>query len=195
MDISLNAETFFKSWCEIADSNKTVLLDKWGDDGEYTSFVLYDKNGLIYSVGYDLGLKTYTYSRHGYYGIDAVLYKDIEDIIPDSSISETWLRWIRIAIEHENQFNYKLYQEISRLLITNCALRVLITYPKNSSKQDEILQKIHSIIRDSVISKPISDNDTFLIILGSGFDSDEIQWEGLVYKEDKWKALHCNHMT
>jgi hypothetical protein len=116
-----------------------------------------------------------------YYSLDTVFYKE-DDLVPGRPAVSYWLRDIRIAFEHENNFNSGLYREVSNLLITNCDLRVLVTCPNGDGHEQ--LEYLHKVIQGSRQSQTISDDESFLVIFG--FESD-FSWDGYVYKQDNWK--------
>jgi hypothetical protein len=103
-------------------------------------------------------------------------------LVPDISEGWCWLKDIRIAFEHENNFNSGLYQEVSHLLITNCELRVLVTYPDNGDIT-KTFNYLHTIIKGSRQNEEISESGSFLLIFGyeAGF-----AWEGYIYNTEKW---------
>lgn len=171
---------FFNTWLDVVQSRKEYLLKIWRNAPEFTSAILSDDNSIIVEVAKRLKLLCYNTQ---YYSIDAVLYSK-EDIVPGLDPNQFWFRNIRIAFEHENYFNSGLYKEVSRLLITNCDLRVLVTYPNDDGLNK--LNDLHGIIEGNRQSKQISDEESLLIIFGR--DTDFV-WEGYVYKEDKWKKL------
>jgi hypothetical protein len=93
---------------------------------------------------------------------------------------------LRVAFEHENNFKGGLYQEVSHLLITNCDLRVLVTYPNDGAanpKTKKEMDYLHEIIRGSRQGESISTDESFLLIFGyeNGF-----AWEGYIYKQTAW---------
>lgn len=102
----LTSQRFFDTWCQIATEGKDRLLGSWEDSKEYTRTILAADDGLIKKLARKLQLHSYSYGRSGYYWMDAVLY-DTQDLIPPplAPMGETWLRGIRVAIEHENDFH------------------------------------------------------------------------------------------
>jgi hypothetical protein len=182
------ASSFFQAWLQVTQSRKDDLLQKWDHKTPYTSYILYDKPALIDDVAGKLGLLAYTQVHHGYYELDAVLYRQ-EDRILESPTEETCLRRIRVAFEHENDFNRELYKEVGRLLIMHCDLRVLVTYPGNKKDWQNTLLSLHSLIRETDLSQFISDQDAFLIILGWRSDDGLLSWQAFVYKTQEWIQL------
>jgi hypothetical protein len=171
---------FYNSWVETVNNRKEELLKIWSNSKLFTKYIKGDDNCIIDEVANKLGLLSYP---NDYYSIDAVLYKQ-EDKVPGTNPNNFWFRDLRVAFEHENNFNSGLYKEVSHLLIANCDLRVLVTYP--NSGIDKELKVLHNIISGNRNSKLISNEKNFLIILGyeNGF-----KWEGYFYTEEKWVQI------
>jgi hypothetical protein len=176
----IKAIDFYNAWIETVTNRKDHLLSIWRNPKEFTYYIKGSENSVVDEIGVKLGLLTYP---QDYYSIDAVFYKP-EDLIPNLKPNTYCLRDMRIAFEHENNFNSGLYQEVSHLLITNCDLKVLVAYPNYET--DDMLKDLHEIIKGNRNSKTNSDEENFLIIFGyqNGF-----AWEGYVYKETDWKKL------
>lgn len=176
MTAEINSKNFFSIWKKSVESKKDNLIDDWRKNAVFTSHVKGNDEPIIKEVAKSFGLLYY----NEYYSIDVVLYKE-GDLVPDIPEGWCWLRNIRIAFEHENNFNRGLYQEVSHLLITNCELRVLVTYPNGGI--DEMLGYLHTIIKGSRQSEEISASESFLLIFGyeQGF-----AWEGYIYNAEKW---------
>lgn len=176
----IKATDFYNLWLETVNNRKAALLKIWRKTSDFTQYIKGSDNSVVDEIGKKLGLLTY---QQDYYSIDTIFYKP-EDLSPKIKPNTYWFRDIRIAFEHENNFNSGLYQEVSHLLITSCDLRVLVTYPQYET--DDMLESLHEIIKGNRNSKNISDEENFLIIFGyeTGFE-----WEAYVYKETNWKKL------
>jgi hypothetical protein len=179
-DVKIYAPEFFRAWFDAVQIRKEHLSSIWQKPSIFTSHVKGDDVSIMKEVADKLNLLCY---HRDYYSIDTILYKE-EDLVPDRPQGSYWFRDIRVAFEHENSSTSGLYQEASHLLITNCDLRVLVTYP-NGDGQTE-LECLHKIIKGNRSSKAISDEESFLIIFG--YETDYC-WEGFVYKEDRWKEI------
>lgn len=177
----IKAADFYNLWLQTVNNRKEDLLKIWRKTKDFTYYIKGSENSIVDEIGKKLGLLTY---QQDYYSIDTIFYK-IEDLAPKIKPNTYWFRDMRIAFEHENNFNSGLYQEVSHLLITNCDLRVLVSYPQYET--DEILESLHEIIKGNRNSKTNSEEENFLIIFGyeTGFE-----WEGYVYKETNWKKLN-----
>ncbi|MFT5891829.1 MAG: hypothetical protein ACI9Y7_001936 [Dokdonia sp.] len=177
----IKATDFYNAWLETVNNRKEHLLKIWRNAKDFTRCIKGSENSVVDEIAEKLDLLTYP---QDYYSIDTIFYKP-EDLTPKIKPNTYWFRDMRIAFEHENNFNSGLYQEVSHLLITNCDLRVLVAYP--DYEPDEMLEQLHEIIKGNRQSKTNSDEESFLIILGyeNGF-----AWEGYIYKEDNWKKLN-----
>lgn len=182
MKANINAMDFFRVWSKMAESKKVELLNKWSNPTLFTSAVFYDENALLKLVSNELGLENYD----DYYSIDEVFYSK-DDLVPGVPESQTWLRSIKIAFEHENFFKSGLFQEVSHLLITKCDLRVLVTYPDGIDPQPE-LDYLHKIILDTRDSNLLAEGESFLLIFGDK-DENNIIWEGRIFKLKNWQKI------
>jgi hypothetical protein len=179
----ITSQAFYRAWIKSVNNRKEHLLQIWRLRPNFTSYIMSDDNSVMEDVAKELGLDCYP--RDNYF-IDTILY-DKQDLVPGLGEGQYWFRDIRVAFEHEHDFNSKLYQETSHLLITNCDLRVLVTYPPNNEEIEKThLDRLHEIIKGTRQSKLLSDNESFLIILGYQGD---FGWLGFVYKEDKWTQI------
>lgn len=176
----IKATNFYSAWLDTVNGRKDNLLKIWRNSKAFTSYIKGDNNSVMDEVAKRLNLLCYP---RDYYSIDTILYLP-EDKTPKTNENSYWFRDIRVAFEHENNFRGGLYQEVSHLLITQCDLRVLVTYPNEDTTNE--LNYLHEIISGSRQSKSISDEESFLIIFGyeTGFD-----WEAFIYKQDKWKVI------
>ncbi len=178
----ITSSLFYKTWLDVVNKRKEHLLAIWRIPTEFTPYIKSDEDSVLREIAEILGLKCFPYD---YYSIDALLYLE-QDLVPNIHAGSTWVRDIRVAFEHENYFNSGLYKEVAHLLITNCDLKVLVTYYPQGDYETE-LDYLHSIIKGSRQSKTLSDNENFLLIIGAESD---FSWDGYVYKEDAWKLLN-----
>jgi len=178
----VTAAAFIQAWLDTVNLRRDYLLNIWRYPAQFTSYIKGKDNSIIEEVANKLNLIAYATD---YYSIDTILYKK-KDLVPGLNEGQFWFRDIRVAFEHENTFNEKLREETAHLLITNCDLRVLVSYPQNDEKEIRILNYLHEIIKGNRNSKAISKEESFLLIFGyeNGFE-----WNGYVYKEDMWKNL------
>ena len=176
----ISAQQFYQAWIDTVQLRKEHLLSIWRQAKIFTSHVKGDDASIMKEVADKLNLLCY---HNDYYSIDTVLYKE-EDLVPGRPQGSYWFRDIRVAFEHENNFNSGLYKEVSHLLITNCDLKVLVTYPIDDGQSE--LEYLHTIIKGNRQSKAISDEESFLIIFGSESD---FGWEGFIYKNNNWQQI------
>jgi hypothetical protein len=182
----VTAQLFYQAWLDTVTDRRDSLLTIWRKAREFTSCIKGSEDCVINEVAKRLSLLCYPYD---YYSIDAILYK-VEDLTPGIKPNTNWFRDIRVAFEHENNFRGGLFQEVSHLLITNCDLRVLVTYPNEDTEKE--LHYLHEIISGNRQSQEISEKENFLLIFG--YETD-FTWEGLVFKQDKWKLLTIDKET
>ncbi len=179
MNTEITSIEFFKHWISTSNELVTDFEAKWNNASDYTYFIL---NDVLEIITKKCNLSYY----NEYYNIDSVFFKN-EDLVPNIPENTTWLKHIRIAFEHENKFNSGLYQEISHLLITQCDIRILVTYPEGSDINSE-LDRLHDIVFQTKLSKDLSDNQSLLIILGKLVDRKTI-WTGYIYNAKDWTEI------
>lgn len=181
MDYPVGARDFYAAWRGVVDKRKEEIIGAWNTDlREYTKLVIGSDNSLLLDVAGHIGMRCY---NTDYYSTDSIFYAD-EDLVPGIQENTWWFRGVRIAFEHENNFNSGLFQEISHLLIIDCDLRVLVSYP-NQRKESE-LHYLHQVVAGSRRSSLVSKNESLLIIFGY---ADPYRWEGYVYHEDGWRLI------
>jgi len=179
MAYEITASNFFNLWKEILLTRKKLALKYWRHPTEFTSFVMSGENCVISEIASRLGLYYYA----NYYSIDAIFYAD-EDRTLGVVQNITSVQNIKIAFEHENVWDWKLYNEVAHLLITHSDLKVLVSYPNDN--YETVFNYLSDIIKQNRHSKAISDNENFLLILGSEAD---FEWSGYIYKFGKWRQL------
>ncbi|WP_445956234.1 hypothetical protein [Yeosuana sp.] len=177
----INSTNFYREWLKAVTDRKEEMLSVWRKNKELTFFVKGSENSIIYTISKKIGLLSY---EQDYYSIDTILYKP-EDLTPGIKPNTFWFRDIRVAFEHENTFKSGIYQELSHLLITNCELKVLVTYPDDTPIQE--LKHLHKIVKETRHSKEISDKENLLIIFGY---ENNFEWQGFIYKESEWKSIN-----
>jgi hypothetical protein len=177
---------FYNAWINSVNKRKDDLLKVWRINPKLTKAIKDWDNSVVSDIAQELNLLIYP---QDYYSIDTIFYKK-EDKTPGIPDYNYWFRNIRVAFEHENVFN-KVLEEVSHLTITNCDLRVLVTYPPDDLSNESVRKRmmyLHEIIAGNRQSDEISENESFLIIFGfeNGFE-----WQGYIYKnnEEKWKRI------
>lgn len=178
--IAVTSTNFYGVWLDTVKYRKDEMLPIWRNNKAYTSYIKNSDNSVLSEIAQVFNLKCY---EKDYYSVDAIFYNDA-DLTPRINENTYWFRHITIAFEHENNFKGGLYQEVSHLLITNSDLKVLVTYPNEDITNQ--FDYLHEIVKGCKNSNIISDEQSFLIILGyeNGFE-----WEGYVYKQDNWLQL------
>lgn len=175
------AGKFYLAWCHKVSSRTQELKNVWGASKAYTNTIIHSDSSIIMDVARALDLKCY---NADYYYIDAVFFKP-EDLVPEHP-NAYYLTDLRIAFEHENDFNSGLFQEVCHLLQINCDLKVLISYPPNDNDEMLELEYLHQIIKKSRNQIEISENNGFLIIMGH---DGLTRWKGWIYKSNNWERI------
>jgi hypothetical protein len=184
----VSSKAFFEAWLKSVRSKNSELINVWNIAKSYTQAVLGYKDSVIADVAESLSLKHYS----EYYSMDAIIFDPKADKILDCApLSETWLCRARVAIEHENVFFSGLYKEVGHLLLLDCDLRVLITYPPpHNDRVEPELSKLSGIIEQSGKAKVISKESSFLLILGFKSQGDvHVRWSARVFKDGDWIEL------
>lgn len=177
-----SAAAFFHAWLGAVEEMRPELTAKWRNNRDFTAAVKSSGDCVLNRVAARIGLKCYPYD---YYCVDAVFYEP-SDKVPDAPQNSTWLSGVSVAFEHENDVRSGLYKEASHLLITNADLRVLVTYPYWDNIADEEFKSVKSLVGASRHAKQISDDESFLLILGY---EEPFKWEGFAYKTSDWLPL------
>jgi hypothetical protein len=177
---TINSRMFYKAWLDTVKGRKETMLKIWNSNKEFTRYIKGGTDSVMDGVAKKLELICY---HADYYSIDSILYKK-EDLVEGLGENNYWLRDMRVAFEHENNCNSGLFQEVSHLLITNCDLRVLVTYPNNHEKDH--LDFLHKVIKGNRHSSTIASDESFLVIFGyqKGFE-----WDGYIYKDNDWQII------
>ncbi len=181
----ITSHQFYRAWLDTVNNRKEELRIIWRQAAKFTENIKGSENSVMSEIADKLNLLSY---EQDYYSIDSILYK-MEDKTPEISENSYWFRDLRVAFEHENNFKGGLYQEVSHLLIVNCDLKVLVTYPNGDMSDSDTKKEmdyLHRIIMGNRQSDIISKNESFLIIFGY---EDDIDWEAFLFHVDGWKKL------
>jgi hypothetical protein len=184
----VTSKSFYESWLKAVEAKETELIEVWDTAEPYTEAVLGCGDSIVAAVAESHTLKHYS----EYYSMDALMFDPGSDKIQDHAPNrETWLCRARVALEHENEFFSGLYKEVGHLLILDCDLRVLVTYPPEQHTGVElVLSGLSSIIEQSGKSDLLSEHESFLLIFGFKLNDDpNIRWSARVFKEGQWAEL------
>lgn len=176
----ITAKEFYQTWCDTIRHRNDEVKQNWSNT-KLTSLVIKNENSIVVDISERLGLLCFNGDFHN---IDSVFYRE-EDLIQEYSPG-CYLTDIRIAFEHENDFYSGLFQEVSHLLLINCDLKVVVSYPRSEKAEFSMLENLHSIISSSRISQHLADTDGFLFIMGHEKAN---LWKGWVYKSDNWELV------
>ena len=173
--------------------SKFKLTDRGGNIGykeayksnsAFTEFI----SAIVDEISAQKGFEHY----REYYSIDHVLYKKDEDVIRDlphktSHVKGTWLKRMRVALEHENSLGPGGgYQEFSKLMLFNADIKVLMGWANvGKDGYDPYAEDYWSLYKSTpkeVDSKPI-------LFIGEYRDSDEGNVDAYLITKDgllKW---------
>jgi hypothetical protein len=182
MEDNITSKIFYKSWLKAVQSRNSELEKVWTNPKLFTKKITGWENSIVQDIANDINLLCFS---DNYYSTDCVFYKK-EDLVNPENLNRFHLKEIRIAFEHENNFDSGLFQEVSHLLLVNCDLRVLVSYPKSHLHSKNELNILHSLIKSTRQSKNISASNDFLIILNY---EDSSLWEGLIFKNKGWEKI------
>lgn len=178
------AKDFFQAWLTVVEQPERLETLKriWSNYKAFTSEIIFNSNSVITDVAKELKLECY---NRDYYSLDAIFF-NTTDKVPETNENTYWFKDIEIAFEHENTYNYNLFQEVAHLLITRCNLRVLVSYPQN--EKEPISKYLHEVISSCSIANEIAEKENFLFILGYHYEG-KCEWEGWVYASTDWKKI------
>lgn len=172
-------QAFFDAWVKVSQERKAVLLEKWVSYSQYTAEIFDGEGSFVKAVAHKLDpdpLKIDVYCE--YYSLDAVFFAE-SDRVCCAPKGQNWFQNVRIAFEHENEFNDALFQEVSHLLITRADLRVLASYPGNDVELDEQRERFGEIIKGANFA---GTDPAFLFIAGQRNPSlTKIIWRAYAY--------------
>ena len=179
-------DTFLNAWAVEASLQVETLEESWTSATALTAAVGSGDDSVLANVAKRMELRRV----QEYYSLDHAFYlpRDKLEVLPES---DNWIRRFQIVVEHENKFDMKLLQEVSRLLMVDVRLRVLITYYPDSEKFfNQILTKIFQAIQGDDRSQQFSHDRSFLILVGSAnYDESRLSWLPLLYGTNSWTPL------
>ena len=188
MENKISASEFFKCWVINSGEIKNEIYSLWKTKKkELTKLILDPETGIINNVASYFNLKNYSYG-YGYYYVDSVFYMPDEDRVIFGNQDNTWLRKIRVAIEHENNFRY-LFTEYCRLIITKTELKVLISYPIKGDKWKNEINELKELLADKNGIQLIKNNSFLLILAFENELKNAFTWRGFVYNKNEWEEV------
>ena len=157
--------------------------EAYKSNGAFTEFI----SALVEELSRKMGLRHY----REYYSIDHVLYKD-EDVVRDlphktSHVKGTWLKHMRVALEHENSLGPGGgYQEFSKLMWINADIKVLMGWANVGNDGYDPYAKDYWSLYDSTRKETAS---TPILFIGEYADSDADHVDAYLMTKDgllKW---------
>lgn len=179
-------EIFFNSWITTTKLRQDIIIENWNYESQLSSVIMYDDQSVLSEISKQLNLNVY----FEYYKLDAILFKN-SDRVSVAPSSQTWISSIQIAFEHENYINSGLFQEASHLMITDCNLAVLVTYPNYENEINREIKILHKLIQESLIGKETISSKNFLLIFGWKIKRN-VYWVGCEFKENDWGIVNPN---
>ncbi len=178
---TIKAKAFYEAWFKSVKGQEKKMLELWKNPTEFTKFIKGDDESILSKVAQEIELEVY---QQDYYSIDSIFYLK-EDLIVNPMRAKFWFKRIRIAFEHENQFDRGVLEELSHLLILNSELRVLVIYPNDTPW--DALKEYHEIIKSVDNNNEILISGGFLIICGY---ENKFEWEGFIYNgTEQWQKI------
>lgn len=167
----------FKDYFKIVvEESERTISELWNKFPDYSRLMLgtYEKPGLLNEVAKKLNLQ----STINYWSFDSIFYTElITEFFSDDYL---YVNYASVAIEHENVINYS-HNEISKLSLLNCPLKVLITYPKKETDIETYLTHYAKIIKLADVFNDFSSLRKQLIIFGESFEDYHNKWSYYVY--------------
>jgi hypothetical protein len=179
---TITAKEFYSAWLAAVEKKENILLEKWHTPSEFTKLIKGSERSIVSNVAEQINIEVY---EQDYYSIDSIFYLK-KDLLENPFKGKYWFKKLRIAFEHENNFNRGVLEEVVHLLLLKCELRVLVIYPNDTPY--ELLKEISAIIQSVDQDSEVLKTQGFLIICGyySGFE-----WQGFAYDgTDNWEALN-----
>ena len=142
---------------QVLSEQQHQILARWsGPRAAYTSLM---KTELLPKVGHLLGLQHHPYE---YYSLDCIYVEgyDTEHFGPNSG----YPLYFAVIVEHENDPK-RSCEEMSKLLLFNAPLKVLITY-RSGSQLDTDLSRYAKIIEASGSALTASTSQRVLVVFG-----------------------------
>jgi hypothetical protein len=153
---------FVEAFDETVAVRQQELIGLWSDVKGYTAYVLRGAEPLLKQVATSLGQR---YLGHEFLSTDATFLAD----------DDSWR--VPVVIEHENAVAGAGH-EIYKLAHISVPLRVLITYPFKTGKDDKHLDKYRQILEEVGASVSGQLLVVFATISGTG---ESINWRYYLY--------------
>jgi len=156
-----------------AEKEKERIISLWREDKKFTELMLGYNEGIVAKTAEALGQKYY----REYWTIDAVYFK--RKIQKYFSKLGTYAEYLSAAIEHENLFKTS-HEEMNKLSMLNCPLKVLITYPPQD-EAPQLLKEYADILSRADIFKDFTLKRKHLMVFRY-LNRPEDSWSFFVYQ-------------
>ena len=158
---------------------ESALLAHWHEKKPYTRLV---KNDVLPEVGRRLGLIPH---RFEYYSLDCIYVAeyDTDHFAPDSGYPKAF----SVIIEHENEADVSC-EEMSKLLLFNAPLKVLITYARSGPGLERHLHRYARMIEASGNADLALSTQRILVVFGDR-PAAVPTWRSYLYERDGFSEI------
>jgi len=181
----ITAEKFFSDFIKALSQKKSCnLSDKWFSDTFWTNLMLNNEDSIIRQVASDNNLKFFNES----WKVDALLCNmdNESDVSDEQSLKEVaftkeydYLCNAEVVVEVENSFVTFMQDEIYKLSLINCPLKVGITYINRADEKfiEPAKERIKKILNKRFSYYPEKSANEYLIIIIRGPENIEcLKW-------------------
>jgi hypothetical protein len=172
MNKRITAEKFYFDLVEEFNKKKQscALAAKWRSDTFWTNLMLNKENGIIWKLACKNNLRFFDES----WKIDALLCRmdDNIEVLKEGEFTREYdyLCNAEVVVEVENAYKFFLQDEIYKLSLINCPLKVGITYIERADEKfvEKAKERIKEIIEKKYSYCPENTNNEYLIIIIRG---------------------------
>jgi len=179
----VSPEEFSAAFLKVARRRSAEIGRCWDSSPKFTLLCLDADGSLLSDIAKDLHLLYYP----GGWSIDAILYER-----DDERLGEGYPEQLSVVIEHENAIGGArggAHHEVNKLSIFNSPLKVLITYPYESTRHDRLAGYAEILQRADTFSD-FSTKRRFVVIFGLwSLEDESVRWEIYVYRSGKFVPL------
>jgi hypothetical protein len=173
-------QAFTDAFLGVVAKEHEQLVRHWLEFRPYTRLML---DEVLPAVATKLSLEAWPKE---YYYLDSVFYKEKDTEHFREEIMN--VKFIEVAIEHEHVLA-GTEQEVIKLQLFNCPLKVLITYDANDNQRQSYIKKYSEIVAASDIFEDASTLRRQLIIFGRKNKGEFIQWNAYQYAGAEFTLL------
>ena len=164
---------------QVLSEQQDDIVALWnGPRSAYTSFM---KTVVLPKIAPLLGLQ---HHRYEYYSLDCIYIEgyDTEHFGPDSG----YPFYFAVIVEHEND-SKRSCEEMSKLLLFNAPLKILITYSR-SPELEPHLSRYAKMIDSSGSAPAVSTSQRVLVIFGDKPQESPV-WRSYLYEDGTFREI------